>query len=128
MPKNLSDLRSEAASIQSFRCFYCRLPMWEGNPTPFIKRFGLSERQSKYFQCTAEHLKAQCDGGKDTKANIAAACRHCNQTRHRATKPLEPAEFQKRALRGVGKGGWFPSGLAAKVARRAAQSGRSGGR
>lgn len=102
--------------------------MWAGDPTPFIKMFGLSERQSKFFQCTAEHLQAQCEGGEDTKANIAAACWNCNQTRHRATKPLEPAEFQKRAQRCVGKGGWLPSGLAAKVARRAAQAGRSGGK
>lgn len=117
MPKNLSRLRSQAASVQSFRCFYCRLPMWAGNPTPFIEKFGLSERQAKLFQCTAEHLTAQCEGGKDTKANIAAACWYCNQKRHRTTKPLEPAEFQKRAQRCVVKGGWFPDGLAAKMAR-----------
>lgn len=128
MPKNLSHLRSQAASIQSFRCYYCRLPIWAGDPTRFIQQFGLTERQAKFFQCTAEHLKAQCEGGKDTKANVAAACWHCNQTRHRTTKPLEPAEFQRRAQRCVGKGGWFPSGLAAKMSKRSARWGQSGDR
>ena len=128
MPKNLAHLRSQAASIQSFRCFYCRLPMWAGDPTLFIQRFWLTARQAKLVQCTAEHLQAQCAGGQHTKANIAAACWHCNQKRHRTTKPLEPAEFQKRALHSVRKGGWFPGGFAAKVARLSAQSNRAGGK
>ena len=115
MSKKLSILRTQAASKQSFRCFYCRLPMWTGDPAPFIEQFELSERQARLFQCTAEHLKAQCAGGKDTKANIAAACLHCNQRRHRTAKPLEPAAFQKRAQHFVGRGGWFPGGLAAKL-------------
>ena len=121
MPKNRSNLRSQAAAIQSFQCCYCRLPMWAGDPIPFIEKFGLSKRQAKLFQCTAEHLKAQCQGGKDIKANIAAACWHCNQTRHRTIRPLEPAEFQRRVQRCVSKGGWFPGGLATRVARLSAK-------
>ena len=85
MPKNLAHLRSQAASIQSFRCFYCRLPMWAGDSTLFIQRFGLTERQAKLVQCTAEHLQAQCAGGQHTKANIAAACWHA--TRRATARP-----------------------------------------
>jgi len=31
---------------------------------------------------TAEHLVARMDGGKDTRQNIVAACRRCNEMRH----------------------------------------------
>jgi 5-methylcytosine-specific restriction endonuclease McrA len=32
--------------------------------------------------CTAEHLVARMDGGRDTRDNIVAACRRCNAARH----------------------------------------------
>lgn len=115
MPKNLSKLRAQAASRQSFRCIYCRCPVWHGDPGPFRARFGLSAKQAQFFQCTAEHLEARRDGGLNVGANIAAACWHCNQTRHRSTRPLAPAEFGQRAQRRASKGGWFPGGLAARV-------------
>lgn len=128
MPNKLSHLRAQAASNKSFRCVYCQLPMWAGDPAAFIDRFELSKRQAKLFQCTAEHLRAQCEGGKDTKAIIAAACRHSNQMRHRTANPLEPTEFQKRVRRRVGKGAWFPDRVAAKVGQRSAQLAELGGK
>jgi len=33
-------------------------------------------------EVTAEHLVARMDGGKNTRTNIAAACRRCNADRH----------------------------------------------
>lgn len=89
--------------------------MWLADPQPFMARFGLSSKQARFFQCTAEHLTAQCEGGNNTLANIAAACFHCNHTRHKAAKPLRPTEYQQRVQRRVRRGGWFPDGLAAKV-------------
>ncbi|WP_339009581.1 HNH endonuclease [Aeromonas popoffii] len=38
--------------------------------------------RSAVLQCTGEHLQPRSNGGSNQPANIVAACRHCNGTRH----------------------------------------------
>lgn len=84
----LKNLRKQAAERQGWRCFYCRLPMWEANLQEFIVHYGLSPGLAKRFRCTAEHVEAKTDGGKDVASNIVAASLFCNSTRHKAKRPV----------------------------------------
>lgn len=95
MGKAISRLRSLAFQKQVGRCYYCKLPMFEGESAEFCRRWKLTTRQAKSFLCTAEHLVPRSEGGKNSQANIVAACRQCNQTRHRRHKPPAPERWKK---------------------------------
>jgi 5-methylcytosine-specific restriction endonuclease McrA len=99
----LQSLRARAFAHQNERCYYCDLPIWEDDPHAFASRYGITIRQARAFQCTAEHLVARCDGGKTVSSNVVAACRHCNVTRHKRKRVLEPERWRiaqsRRALR-----------------------------
>ena len=85
MATDLQKHRNSAVIRQNNLCFYCRLPMWNGEEetlTDFRQAFGFSTRQAKMLRCTAEHLKPAQDGGGDTRQNIVAACEICNRRRH----------------------------------------------
>lgn len=107
MTNSLSKIRSEALRLQGGRCFYCTVLMWTDDCTAFARRHGLSPRLAKWLQCTAEHLQARQDGGRDFSANIAAACRLCNHRRH-AQRKVAPTPEQYRALvrKRVSRRGW----------------------
>ncbi len=110
-PKKLQRLRHQAFIQQSCRCFYCSLPMWEGDPSEFSARFGIDPRKVKHLQCTAEHLIAQKDGGSETAQNIAAACLWCNRMRHRGrhNKAPTPAKYKSRVSQLIAKRQWHPA-------------------
>lgn len=84
--------------------------MWEGDLTEFCQSHGLSLRQAKYLQCTAEHLLAQQDGGKNSPENIAAACQWCTQRRHlgRRNKAPDPLQYKQRIQQLINRGHWHP--------------------
>jgi hypothetical protein len=107
-PKKLQRLRHEAYIRQDCRCFYCTLPIWEGDPTEFTTRFGIALRKAKHLQCTAEHLVAQQDGGGETLGNIAAACLWCNRMRHwkRQEKAPGPEKYKTRVFQLIAKRRW----------------------
>jgi 5-methylcytosine-specific restriction endonuclease McrA len=104
-PKKLQRLRHEAYLRQDCRCFYCTLPIWEGDPTYFTTRYGIALRKAKYLQCTAEHLVAQQEGGGETVENVAAACLLCNRMRHlkRQEKAPGPEKYKRRVSQLIGK-------------------------
>ena len=104
--KSLQKARARAFQHQEGRCYYCAQPMWLGEPDDFARQYGLTRRQARSFQCTAEHLTARCDGGSDTASNIVAACRHCNTTRHRRRVPLDPVTYRHYVRRRLAKGRW----------------------
>ncbi|UXS11593.1 HNH endonuclease [Agrobacterium tumefaciens] len=109
MPSNkLKNLRKHAAQRQGGRCFYCELPMWVDSPRKFIVHYGLSPGLARRFQCTAEHVEARCDGGKDVAANIVAACLFCNATRHKAKHPVDAARHASVVRSRLAKGRWHP--------------------
>ena len=100
---------------QHFRCIYCSLPVWTGDPQPFMRQFLLTPKEAKSLQCTAEHLTARCDGGRNNADNIPAACLHCNRTRHLRAKPLDPPAYQALVQRRLSRGAWHAATITAKV-------------
>ncbi len=83
--KRIRNLRRKAAESQEWRCFYCHYPMWETDPNTLKERFRVPGRTVLRFRCTAEHLVAQCDGGRDTEENIVAACHFATEAVIRRT-------------------------------------------
>lgn len=116
-PKNrISRHREAAAELQKGRCIYCGVLMCRGNPGEFAASFGLRPSHAVQLSCTAEHLTAQIDGGRNSISNIAAACRYCNQKRHRRKQPPDPEAFHRLVRGRVQSGKWhvrrvFEAGL-----------------
>jgi 5-methylcytosine-specific restriction endonuclease McrA len=67
---------------------------------------GISKRQARLLQCTAEHLQPLKSGGATNAANIVAACWYCNSRRHRRKDDLSPEEFKCWVLRRLQKKRW----------------------
>ncbi|MFQ2659216.1 HNH endonuclease [Aeromonas caviae] len=112
---NIAKHRHQAAVRQSFHCFYCGLPMWESSPTAFIKQHGLTKAEASLLQCTGEHLHPKGEGGSDKSHNIVAACKHCNQTRHKSSKIMTPTQYRQKVQKRLNKGAWFPEGVIRKA-------------
>ncbi|RYH61132.1 MAG: restriction endonuclease, partial [Alcaligenaceae bacterium] len=97
MTKTLTASRSSAFERQRGLCCYCDEPMWVSDPEVFAKHHGLTRRQADAHRCTAEHLQARREGGRDVRENIAAACAWCNSHRH-AQRAVVPNPDQYRQL------------------------------
>ena len=104
MPKNLQRARALAFHRQCGLCCYCKDPMWLRDPLDFALQYGITIPQALQRQGTAEHILAKCDGGRNGADNISAACRCCNQRRHRRSRALDSLRFadfvQLRMLNG----------------------------
>lgn len=94
MPETIRANRKIAFNRQNGLCIYCEQPMWLDDPLVFSHLYGITLKQARRFQCTAEHLFAQCDGGNHSLKNIAAACLCCNQRRHKRNNPPNPESYQ----------------------------------
>ena len=101
--KKLPTLRRQAFDHQHGRCWYCGVQMWLTSPAELP---GVPARSASRLQCTAEHLQARCDGGRDVAGNIVAACMLCNRTRHQRKKPPSPDAYLADVRSRVVKGGW----------------------
>lgn len=108
MPTKQSRLRVCAFHYQGGRCYYCDAPMWQSNPEQFAKTFQISQAQARRFQCTAEHLRARQDAGPNTRNNIVAACRYCNETRHRRRNNDCAATYKQFVRRRLSRRQWHP--------------------
>ncbi|WP_424973218.1 HNH endonuclease [Dinoroseobacter sp. S76] len=100
-------IRKAKMRAQKGRCFYCRLPMWDkNNKSPHwpTERF---DPLPKELQCTAEHLLAKSEGGRDEPRNIVAACRFCNEARHRCKTPKSPSDHRAHVRKRMAKGRWL---------------------
>lgn len=86
--------RQQSYLAQSKLCYYCNQPMWEKDKESFISQYKVKPAIANFLQCTAEHLTARKDGGKNTKVNIVAACKYCNHTRHKAKNALSPEKYK----------------------------------
>ena len=110
MPK-LRKLRLLAVNRQHGLCFYCRDPMWEKaveTDETFAKRHRIKPTQARMFLATAEHLTARCDGGRETEANVAAACVWCNARRHRRLTPPAADRYSQLVQHRMNTGRWRP--------------------
>ena len=104
----LQRLRALAFHRQNGRCCYCDFPVWLDAPPAPAQGALAAYLASRAMRCTAEHLVARSDGGRDTAANIAAACWLCNYRRHARPKPLAPDEYRSLVQRRVRRGQWHP--------------------
>jgi len=98
--------RIKAFNIQQARCIYCEQPIWLSNPQAFAHQYNITSKQAKHFQCTAEHLIARQDGGKDDPTNIVAACHFCNQKRHQRKSAKDPIPYKLYVTKRVIKRKW----------------------
>jgi hypothetical protein len=106
MSTTLTKSRIKAFNLQQERCIYCELPMWLDNPEAFAKKFKITIKGAALFKCTAEHLLAKQDGGKDGEGSIVAACHFCNQRRHKCKKPKDPIPYKDHVTKRVVEGKW----------------------
>ena len=111
MPNTLANNRLAAFKRQKGLCYYCHMPMWLVKQSQFASKHGLTKGEVRRLQCTAEHLVARQDGGKNSRNNIVAACRFCNSTRHLIKVPPKPAEYQRHVLNRLLKGKWHPPSI-----------------
>ena len=102
----LEQLRRQAFKTQGERCFYCMQPMWLHGPGSFASRYNLKDVRVQSLRCTAEHLVARHEGGKDNAGNIVAACLFCNRYRHRNRKDTDPAAYGHHVRARLAKGAW----------------------
>ena len=120
--KKRRQLRRQAFTKQACKCFYCQLPMWMHGQEQehFASEHGLPAGLAKHLQCTAEHVVAQCDRGRDTKDNIVAACRWCNQLRHQGRSRSAPdsASYKKWVEKVVAQGKWHPVAVSSRARAR----------
>ena len=103
MSSKIQSLRLQAFQQQLGRCWYCGVQMWHRSPDELS---GVPANAAGRLRCTAEHLIAQCDGGRDVASNVVAACLLCNRTRHQRKKPPPPDAYLADVRRRVCKGGW----------------------
>ena len=109
MGKSLSKHRSKAHELQGGRCIYCGVVMWTVDCAAFANRHGLTVRLARRLQCTAEHLQARQDGGRDSSKNIAAAYLACNLRRHaRRRTTFTPEEYRAFVRSRVSRKAWHP--------------------
>ncbi len=106
MTDKIKIIRSTAYTRQAGTCFYCKMPMWTDNPQQFALKYGISLKQAERYQCTAEHLQACQNGGGDSQANIVAACKFCNQARHKRKIAPTPEAYKQMVQRRVRQRKW----------------------
>ncbi|WP_425479562.1 HNH endonuclease [Lysobacter capsici] len=73
--------REAAFNRQQGLCFCCQQPMWRSDPEVFARQLGITKRQARLFQRTAEHIVRQRDHGGHSPSNIVATCLACNHAR-----------------------------------------------
>jgi hypothetical protein len=112
----LKSLRRKAFQQQQGLCWYCNLPMWFTCPDELL---GLDSSVAWLAQCTAEHLIARCDGGKDAADNIVAACARCNDGRHQLPVPPQPSDYRRYVQIKLGENDWHHPSVMESCLRRA---------
>lgn len=116
MALTLKDRRLRAHAQQDGLCFYCCLPICEGDMQPFRRRYGLTAREAESLLSTAEHLVARKDGGTDGNSNVVAACWTCNEGRHqRKNRDLDWLKFRTLVQNRMRQRKWRPRSLLAKI-------------
>lgn len=98
--------RHSSYIAQSGLCYYCEFPLWESDLNSFARAHNIPASKAGHLKCTAEHLDARQDGGKDSKQNIVAACLRCNRMRHRMKPSPSPDAYRTLVRNFVMNGKW----------------------
>ena len=80
--------------------------MWNKSPEELAVRYQVPTSKVKPLKCTAEHLEARQDGGRDSKSNVVAACYFCNSHSHKAKTPKDPSKFREKEQLRMAKSAW----------------------
>lgn len=104
--KSLKKPRTRAFQSQNGYCYYCNFPMWKDDINAYALKNAMSLRQARFFESTGEHLIPFSEGGTSKQENIVAACRLCNERRHRRNANLTSAQYIEYVQRHVARGGW----------------------
>jgi len=80
--------------------------MWKDDINAYALKNAMSLRQARFFESTGEHLIPFSEGGTSKQENIVAACRLCNERRHRRNANLTSAQYIEYVQRHVARGGW----------------------
>jgi 5-methylcytosine-specific restriction endonuclease McrA len=99
--------RSLAFARQKGRCYYCDYPMWRDDIACFALLHRISVKQARRLQCTAEHLVARQDGGKEGISNMVAACVTCNRGRHRIKEVPSPEKYRAHVQKRISLNRWY---------------------
>ena len=102
MPSILTKRRNAAYSAQQGRCYYCSCLMLPCSG----RRQSSVEPDEKLRACTAEHLQARRDGGRDSPRNVVAACWYCNHSRHALHDGRSPRKYRQLVRTMVARGAW----------------------
>jgi len=94
--RSLGITRSTDTAQVNSKCHCCRHSMWSTDPKCFAHALRITARQARHLQCSAEHLKAGCKGGR-VAHNIAASCRFCNLHRHPDRHKSTPSPDDRRS-------------------------------
>jgi len=105
MPAKTQILRNRAFLAQSKCCYYCGVIMWLASPGE-LPGPRLPRRAAALLRRTAEHLVPRSEGGQDIAGNIAAACAHCNRTRHKRKRPPSALAYMAEVRRRVARREW----------------------
>jgi HNH endonuclease len=82
--------------------------MWLTSPAE-LPSGSPGKRAARRLLCTAEHLTARAEGGSSSAMNIAAACLHCNRTRHRRKHPPDVGWYRQEVAVRMARHGWHPA-------------------
>lgn len=94
MSTKVKKYRERAFRAQKGHCYYCRCRMWDSEGwEAFRKEHSLTPGQAKQLRCTAEHVVARSERGRDVAQNIVAACLYCNRGRHARRTPKASQDF-----------------------------------
>ena len=91
-----SALRMCICSEQNWRCCYCGVRMFAGEPMECAMAYCVANRLPssnpkkvakllRWRLATVEHLLRRCDGGGNERGNLASACGWCNSNRQDRT-------------------------------------------
>lgn len=111
MTSSIVKNRLKAFQNQAGRCYYCGSMMWLDKKEDFAAKHKIGISEAEKLKCTAEHLIARCDGGKNSQSNIVAACLFCNNVRHRRKEPPAPNQYKELIQKRLKKGKWHPKSL-----------------
>ena len=105
VPSILPKRRDLAFRFQGGRCYYCGCTMLQ------LKGADLSDapryaKPDRLRLCTAEHLRAQVDGGTHARRNLVAACWYCNSSRHARYGGIDAVEYRAVVRQQVKAGIW----------------------
>ena len=109
----LKNPRTRAFHAQGGRCYYCKQPMWAESPDELTSQYSITRKQARLLQCTGEHLEPHSMGGSARADNIVAACRYCNEQRHRRKTVPSPGDFCTFVISRLAKDRWHGLTLSA---------------